>query len=190
MPCAGIFATHSRCATSKSCSPSAVWRRITRRSGVGFNVTVRTGTAAAPLLKPTNKSWRVDETYIRVRGRWCYLYRAIDSTARHQQGHLIAPIPSRLFATQARFSAGKADPSLQSSTNVQVRHAWLGLKSSDRPPHVINQLWKYGFRSVRLRAARNPGSTRHMGASGRLAAAGSKNLQLPIGCPLPPIPCS
>jgi transposase, IS6 family len=31
-------------------------------------------------LKPTNKSWRVDETYIRVSGRWCYLYRAIDST--------------------------------------------------------------------------------------------------------------
>src|SRR5262245_7712341 len=31
-------------------------------------------------LKPTNKSWRVDETYIRVKGRWYYLYRAIDST--------------------------------------------------------------------------------------------------------------
>ena len=31
-------------------------------------------------LKPTNKSWRVDEAYIRVQGRWCYLYRAIDST--------------------------------------------------------------------------------------------------------------
>jgi len=30
-------------------------------------------------LKPTNKSWRVDETYIRIKGRWCYLYRAIDS---------------------------------------------------------------------------------------------------------------
>jgi transposase, IS6 family len=30
-------------------------------------------------LKPTNKSWRVDETYVRVKGRWCYLYRAIDS---------------------------------------------------------------------------------------------------------------
>ena len=29
-------------------------------------------------LKPTNKSW-VDETYVRVKGRWCYLYRAIDS---------------------------------------------------------------------------------------------------------------
>ena len=22
-------------------------------------------------LKPTNKSWRVDETYVRVQGRWC-----------------------------------------------------------------------------------------------------------------------
>ena len=30
-------------------------------------------------LKSTNKSWRVDQTRIRVKGRWCYLYRAIDS---------------------------------------------------------------------------------------------------------------
>ena len=29
--------------------------------------------------KPTNTSWRVDETYVRVKGRWCYLYRALDS---------------------------------------------------------------------------------------------------------------
>src|SRR5713101_1487138 len=32
-----------------------------------------------PHLKPTNKSWRVDETYVRVKGRWLYLYRALDS---------------------------------------------------------------------------------------------------------------
>jgi IS6 family transposase len=31
-------------------------------------------------LKPTNGSWRVDETYIRVAGVWTYLYRAVDST--------------------------------------------------------------------------------------------------------------
>jgi IS6 family transposase len=30
-------------------------------------------------LKPTNKSWRIDETYIRVKGKWTYLYRAVDS---------------------------------------------------------------------------------------------------------------
>ena len=32
-----------------------------------------------PHLRPTNDSWRVDETYIKVKGEWKYLYRAIDS---------------------------------------------------------------------------------------------------------------
>ena len=27
-----------------------------------------------------NRSWRVDETYVRVAGNWVYLYRAVDST--------------------------------------------------------------------------------------------------------------
>jgi IS6 family transposase len=30
-------------------------------------------------LRPTNDSWRMDETYIRVKGEWKYLYRAVDS---------------------------------------------------------------------------------------------------------------
>jgi transposase-like protein len=28
--------------------------------------------------RPVGKSWRMDETYIKVRGRWRYLYRAVD----------------------------------------------------------------------------------------------------------------
>ena len=33
-----------------------------------------------PHLKPTNKSYRIDETYIKVKGEDKYLYRALDST--------------------------------------------------------------------------------------------------------------
>ncbi len=33
-----------------------------------------------PYLKTTNDSYRVDETYIKVKGQWKYLYRAVDST--------------------------------------------------------------------------------------------------------------
>jgi IS6 family transposase len=30
-------------------------------------------------LQPTNDSWRVEETYIKMHGDWAYLYRAVDS---------------------------------------------------------------------------------------------------------------
>jgi transposase-like protein len=33
-------------------------------------------------LRMTTGSWRVDETYIRVKGEWVYLYRAVDASGQ------------------------------------------------------------------------------------------------------------
>ena len=35
-----------------------------------------------PHLRSSNGSWRVDETYVKVKGRWTYLYRAVTAAAR------------------------------------------------------------------------------------------------------------
>ena len=33
-------------------------------------------------LRPTGDSWKVDETYIKVKGQWKYLYRAVDESGQ------------------------------------------------------------------------------------------------------------
>jgi putative transposase len=51
-------------------------------------------------------SWYVDETYIKVRGRWCYLYRAVD-----RDGALVDVMLSQrrdLAAAKAFFRSAKA----------------------------------------------------------------------------------
>jgi len=68
-------------------------------------------------LRMTNRSWRADETYLRVAGKWTYLYRAVDST-----GTTID------FLLSARRDAAAAKRFFQK-----------GLRSPDHPrPRVIN----------------------------------------------------
>ena len=47
---------------------------------LGAAVCSGTGSSPATPSEVSNRSWRVDETYLKVKGRWCYLYQAIDST--------------------------------------------------------------------------------------------------------------
>ncbi|RDI49564.1 transposase-like protein [Microvirga subterranea] len=55
-------------------------------------------------LRPTNGSWRVDETYIRVKGKWVYLYRAVEA-AGQTTDFLLSP---KRNAAAARRFFGKA----------------------------------------------------------------------------------
>ena len=52
------------------------------------------------------RSWHVDETYLKVRGRWCYLYRAID-----RNGELVDTMLSEhrdMAAAKAFFRSAKS----------------------------------------------------------------------------------
>ena len=55
--------------------PSCIWRWV---QIYGPELDKR----SRPYLKHTNKSYRVDETYIRIKGLNRYLYRAVDSTGQ------------------------------------------------------------------------------------------------------------
>ena len=61
-------------------------------------------------LKPTNDSWRMDETYIRVKGKWRYLYRAVDSSGSTLDFLLSAKQDGRSKALPGQ-SVGTAEPS-------------------------------------------------------------------------------
>ena len=68
--------------------------------------------------RPRSTSWRVDETYVKVRGRWAYLYRAVDKHGDTIDFHLS---PTRNVKAAKRL----------------LNKALRGLRASERP-RVIN----------------------------------------------------
>ena len=54
-------------------------------------------------------SWRCDETYIKVKGRWTYLYRAVDKQGRTVDS-LLSERPPRCERGQTLFSQSHEEP--------------------------------------------------------------------------------
>jgi len=132
-------------------------------------------------LKPTNKSWRVDETYIRVKGRWCYLYRAIDST-----GATIDFLLSALrdaAAAKCLFRQALCDPSHPQPRVINTDKARLycaaiaGMKEEGilrrrchhRPVQYLNNILEQDHRAIKRRAKAKQGF-RAFGAARRTLA--------------------
>ena len=126
-------------------------------------------TVATQPLKPTNKSWRVDETYVRVKGRWCYLYRAIDS-----RGATIDFVLSRWrdAATATRlFRKALTDPShpqprvintdqarLYGSAMAGVNKAGiLRRRCRHRPVQYVNNIVEQDHRVIKRRVTAKQG---------------------------------
>jgi IS6 family transposase len=60
-----------------------------------------------------NRSWRVDETYVRVAGNWTYLYRAVDSagdTIDFMLSPKRDPTAAKLFLRLALSGTGRVRP--------------------------------------------------------------------------------
>jgi transposase, IS6 family len=109
-------------------SSSCVWRWV---QAYGPELDKR----CRPYLKPTNRSWRVDETYIKVKGQERFLYRAVDSTGQTIDFLLTAKRDAA--AAKRFFQRGLANPgnSMPRVINVDQNRAY---------PAAVEELKKDG----------------------------------------------
>src|SRR3954470_22653081 len=98
-------------------------------------------------LRPLNESWRVDETYVRVGGKWTYLYRALDSEG-NTIDFMLSPYRDRIaakhFLQLALWRVGHLGPRV---INVDGHPAY---------PSVITELKRTGELSNVCRCRPSP----------------------------------
>src|SRR6267154_3855035 len=117
-------------------------------------------------LRPTNDSWRVDETYIRVKGKWVYLYRAVASTGATIDFLLSArrdtPAAKR-FLAKALGGANHPHPRvINTDKEAAYPPAIVQLKAKGalvencqhRPVPYLNNVLEQDLRAIKRRYAR------------------------------------
>jgi transposase-like protein len=94
-----------------------------------------------PYLKPVNKSYRIDETYIKVKGEDKYLYRALDSIGQTIDFLLIAKrdaAAAKRFLRRAIQASGNAMPRvINVDKNPAYPAAMEELKAEDAVPRRV-----------------------------------------------------
>jgi transposase, IS6 family len=93
-----------------------------------------------PHLKATNDSWRVDETYIKIKGTWTYLYRAVDSEGNTLE-FLLSPTrdaqAAKRFFLKALHSTAASTPGAH-PVEEQVAEPTAAANPATSAPRVIN----------------------------------------------------
>ena len=94
-----------------------------------------------PYLKPVNKSYRIDETYIKVKGKDKYLYRALDSTGQTIDFLLTAKrdmVAAKRFLHRAIEASGNAMPRVMNvDKNPAYPAAMEALKAEGAVPRRV-----------------------------------------------------
>jgi IS6 family transposase len=112
-------------------------------------------------MRRPNRSWRVDETYIRVAGQWTYLYRAVDS-AGDTIDFLLSPKRDRLAAkgflqlalsghSRPRVINVDGHPPYPAVIGELKQSGELGRKCRCRPSPYMNNIIEQDHRFVKKR---------------------------------------
>jgi len=135
---------------------SCIWRRV-QAYAPELNKRCR------PHLKPTNKSYRIDETYIKVKGEDKFLYRAVDSTGQTIDFLLTAKrdaAAAKRFLRQAMAASGNVVPRvINVDKNPTCPAAVEGLKAEGALPRrvrlrqckYLNNILEQDHRTVKKR---------------------------------------
>ena len=102
-------------------------------------------------------SWRLDETYIRVKGKWCYLYRAVD---KHGQtvDFLLSPRRDRVAALRFLIKAIRRhglpeiitiDGSEANASAIRGYNEAHGTTIAIHQVHYLNNLIEQDHRTVK-----------------------------------------
>ena len=117
----------------------------------------------------TNRSWRVDETYLRVAGKWTYLYRAVDSTSATIDFLLSArrdAAAAKRFFQKALRSVGHprprvinvdGNPSYPRAIGELKRTGELGRRCRCRPVRYLNNIVEQDHRAIKRRVRASQG---------------------------------
>jgi transposase, IS6 family len=112
--------------------------------------------------RPVGPSWRVDETYVKIRGKWMYLYRAVDGEGRTVDFRLSGQRDvgaAKAFLRKAIKSQGSAPRTITLDGYAASHRAVREMKTSGQLPadtkvrssKYLNNLIEQDHRGVKLR---------------------------------------
>src|SRR3954454_9410178 len=141
-----------------------------------------------PELRNTNRSWRVDETYCRVAGKWTYLYRAVDSTGATIDFLLSAKrdaAAAKRFLQKALRSPGHPrprvinvdrNPSYPKAISELRRTGELSRCCRCRPIRYLNNIVEQDHRAIKRRVRASQGFRAFHSASRTLQGIETMNM--------------